>query len=743
MQGTHSRGIFIATLLMIIQCSTLRAHAPLTVTLVDSVDRDAYLYQPFINALTAAGCSVAYAGLQQLIDRSDAQLGLGKSDMVFFIFGIEFLSGLNQKNRAYLCDKVLRLLTAYAQKPKKVLGLVFPPQRVPDQLRTQLLAAWAPVFKSFLLQDQWLLPGIAKLQSFLYQQGLPYPSTELRINSALAKYGQPHDSYNTFLDLVSTFLAKPLETRPLGYHTTLNLPAPGVQPFNVDDKNRELFKAGTPLFLLPLQTEASQAMHALLPYGVYWFNQSRGNHVFITNSSVLTFAGISENFHICPMHKGLRYEMVLLLERMVFELTTIAQQSAKHAFITTNDVLHTVARVKQTPTPATILHSTWDAAMLERSPSIHKKTAWMEIVIFDQPSAQDRINNPNIDQERAARQDKLIEYCYTSGLDSLWISFNPHIYYSPIGRLKAPEKVQAFEQALALFTKKLADGARTYQRPTPAVLVGFEIANNLYEPHLPKHYAIDLYENSYKDLPAPLDADFWNTEVIEPLKKFTAEWKRPEISHGIRLSGVVLDLEMYCRKQSGSFFTTMGCDGLTFNKFLKYQGAHERDVAVHDRALWLLNHKKGAAYFTFLEQQARTLGQTLRTAFVHETGSPTIMCYMPHIQISWFYKGLCQGLSTPAHPLYLLTFNSNFLDHEGWFERAKIPVYHQTVLMLSKLRTQDDFALVDYMLDYHHGLWLNRFSRFAEPKARDWTSIEQPGLPEAQYGDFMRYLMGR
>ena len=60
--------------------------------------------------------------------------------------------------------------------------------------------------------------------------------------------------------------------------------------------------------------------------------------------------------------------------------------------------------------------------------------------------------------------------------------------------------------------------------------------------------------------------------------------------------------------------------------------------------------------------------------------------------------------------------------------------------MLSKLQHKKDFSWLDSVLDHHQGVWINRFSRLAEPLHEDWSSLEQTPLPLQQRLEFADYL---
>lgn len=676
--------------------------------IIDTTERDEWLYKPAIEMLENVGFKVTYKPLHLVLDQAVEHLASPRYDAVFFLFGSEFLSGLG---RSYFCAKVIQVLEQYARTPGVTVGLIFPSLHVDP--RVNIVGSCSSIFQSL---------------------GLSTPLQALTLSTLLTHQKQ---IANPFFYLANVFLTHPMETRPMQYHTTLNLPHGGTL-FKNEQLANVMGSSRHPLYLLPLNTECSTTMQQTLPYGLYWFNPVRNNHVFITTSNILTVAGIAENFQICPANVMQRQEMLSLIQRMLWEVSMLGKaKNSKH-------IAQVASQLKTRSAPK--LPSSLTITKRKRkapAKNISHKIAWMEINAFQDESPETIAKNPGIIQERKEQQVKMIDYIIRSGLDALWVTINPHMYYSPIGRLAGKEKEQIFLQSWSRFTKALVQAADDYGVRVPSLLVGYEITNNIYEPNMPKLFPIDMYENAYHDLPIPTDFSFWQNEVLNPLDIFIQKWKDPEISNGIPLAGVVLDLEMYCRKKTGSFLTPMGFDDQTFKKFVDQAHLGWKDVAIRDRSLLLMRNKQGGAYFRFLEQESEKIGLKMQQHFLKAIPNCQIICYMPHLSTSWFYKGLCKGLGKKNHPLQLLTFNSEFFAHEGWFKKHKINAYHASVLMLSKLEQESDFQWVDYVLDHHHGIWLNRFSRFSEPKARDWTSIEQPRMPEGLNPKFMDYLRER
>lgn len=677
----------------------------------DTSERDEWLYKPFITILESVGFSVTYKPLDSLLDQTAAQMNIKKYPAALFIFGLEFLGGLRH---SYFSAKMVEILEQYAQQKDSLIILAFPPLRGGEGIN--LVGACAPIFKALGIQT----PADGK--NFLF---------DTRNNNV-------HDfteHINAFLHAANIFLGMPIESRPLNYHTTLNMPRGGTG-FNYNLMNQLLSYKKQPLYLLPINDQSSDIIRPTLPYGLYWFNPIRHNHVLVTNTSLLTFSGVSENFHLCPTNFMLRKEMLSLVLRMMLESASLSCMNNAH------DVQEAASKLSSAPVPQLpknldLLGSQDCNQRLTPGP---RKIAWMEINAFYDPTAEETAKKPGIKDERKKQQQDMISYIFDSGLDSLWITINPHMYYSTIGRLKDPAHEQQFIQGLSQFTKALRDASVLEKKAPPKILLGYEITNNIYEPNLPKHYAIDLYENAYKDLPIPTDYSFWKDQIIDPLVVFMKKWNDPSLSHGVQLGGVVLDLEMYCRKKTGSFLTAMGFDNQTFSKFEKKMKLSWGTVALRDRVLKLMKARLCNDYFKFLEDEAQGIGSNMQQAFIKLIPGCHIVCYLPHVNVSWFYKGLYKGLSKKNYPLHLLTFNSEFFAHEKWFKKYHINAYHSSVLLLSKLEHEHDFSWVDYVLNNHHGVWLNRFSRFTEPKAADWTSVEQPRMHENLYPTFMQYL---
>jgi len=657
----------------------------------DTAHLEGYRYNPFMQICKSVGFDVDYKSIAQIMDSYD--LDLQNYDAILFVLDIEFLKGTAT---SFVSHKILRLIEKYAKKPNKLVGLAFPP--IGAQISNKALL-FAPIFRrvglhvnpnSFEILD---VPDDFDAKKFDRE----------KINKSL----------EGFFDAIKRFFNIPMEARSFLYHTTLSLP----REINfISYASMHDFYSS----VLPIKNSLPLRLSPTLPYGIYFFNPVRSNHLFLTSSTLLSFSGICESFHFCPVNFSLRKKMHELVQEMMWELTMIINQKENSKID-----FEKIKKNKKPSLPKVL--ASLDKNSTQSSLS-KKKIAWMEILTFEK------------DNEQTKKQQQLLVDCIIkSGSDlSLWITINPQMYHSPIA--KHTDKKEKFYNSLSKFTKKLNEKSKEMKMQTPKILVGYEITNNVYEPNLPKRCAIDLYANKYFDVPNPLDKSFWQNEIKDPLVSFLHEWEKPQINNGVKLAGVVLDLEMYCRRTTGTFLGTMGFQPSNFEKF---RDLNSLVIDIQDPEIFariLVQKKLLQKYFEFLQDQAEDLGKELKGFFYDQIKDCSIFCYAPNISVDWFYKGFYKGLGESQKPVQLLTFNAEFNVHRQWLQKNGIKANHSSVLMLSKLRSEKDFARVDDLLKKHDGVWLNRFSRFAEDKHDAWMSIEQSPMNEKDKTKFFNFL---
>jgi len=681
------------------------------ILLLDSSHMDSYRYDPFIKIAESVGFEIDYKSVAQILDEGE-NFPLHEYGAAFFILGVDFLKSIG---RNFVSHKILNLLEQFYKQKGKLLGLILPPLRGGGNNKIPFLL---PIFKKM---------GLIQLCGMGHKL---VGQSNIQLNLCLQK------NVDLLFQALNNFLNLPVEARNFGYHTTLKMPS--WNNFYVMEKFFSNIRF--PSLALPLKKDYSSVIESTLPYGIYWFDELKKNHLFVTSSTLISFSGICESFHFCPTDFKLREQMHEALQRMFFELKMMLDSpTIDGSFIDKVKVAKSLGLPDSISKVGTVKKT-------QKKNDCLKKIGWMEIVAFEDVEKNQKQTEKEFNLEKEERKKKqalLMDYIYESGLDALWITFNPHMCYSSIGLKKS--KKEQFLNSVGNFTKALNERAKANNVTVPKILVGFEIANNLYKPNLPTNYAIDLYGNEYTDLPSPLDKNFWIEEIKKSLVLFLKDWNDFKVSNGLKIAGVVLDLEMYCRKYSGIFTDTMGFESENFSKFKnKFQQDLKIDSQDSINANLLFKKKIVGKYFNFLEKQAESLGISLRNFFDRNIPFCFVACYAPNISIDWFYKGFYKGLCNNNKTIQLITFNTEFFSHEDWLQKNKISATHSSVLLLSKLKNKNSFQWVDYILGHHHGIWLNRFSRFVDKyDQNDWSALEQTPMSKKEKELFFRYLKGK
>ncbi|KKP24270.1 MAG: hypothetical protein SZ59_C0002G0116 [candidate division TM6 bacterium GW2011_GWF2_28_16] len=657
----------IISIFLIIICFINLNSKPINIALIDTVNHEPYKYNNFIELSKTAGFNINYKSFVDILDNNLKDLKLNNYDGIFFIAGIEFLKGIATQSESSI--KFLKLLKDFAQNKNKLIGLILPP--INNININNKILLFAPLFTCLDINTY--------INGFIDNNGNIINSQEFKF-------------INTFLNI--TF-----EARNKNYYTTLSNPS-GKKQTHANNINKDLFTT------LPINTQEHDNLNSLTPYGLYWIKNN--NQIFITSNSLVSFADISENFHICPTNFDLRRIINKNLLNMLTELNYLFKSKNN------NIDYEKIKNINYPDLPQNINNV---GEKLENKGSNYlNKVAWLDINIFEKDNS-----------EAQEEQDKLIKSIIKSSpYLKLWLTLNPNMYFSAIGKKKNQKDL--FLNSLKKFTKKLSLSCKKQKIKCPEILIGFEIANNLYAPDLPKNHPVDIYGNKYLDIPNPISQNFWIQEIINPLNKFLELYKNPDINNNIKITGIILDLEMYCRRSSSSFLDTMGFSKNNINKFGRTNLKE------------LIKNKELTQYFNFLKNQAKIIGKYIKNNINKKIQKPFIACYAPSISTDWFYKGFYKGLSSKNQPVQLLTFNNEIVSHQDWLNSKNIQAKHLSVLMLSKLENTQDFRWVPKILDHNHGIWLNKWSRFSEKIRTNPIEIEQAQLNKQDQEEFFRFI---
>lgn len=437
--------------------------------------------------------------------------------------------------------------------------------------------------------------------------------------------------------------------------------------------------------LLPMNSSFYELQKSTFSTGLYLKDKKDNNHIFISKIPLLLFDECSEDFRINPIDKKIRNDLIAMKQQALYELKMISDQNSE-------SIIKNLPLLPLTKTENSI-----------RSKSNKKFwCGWLDLDAYDGDNLE-----------------KGIENILKANLNILWIRFNPEFYLSKNAILA--EKKDEFLNRIDRFTKALKEKCQTMNKPVPQIFIGTEITGN-FRKILVENPMQDIFKNVYTKIPAPFDYEnLWKTELFQVLDDFFNEWKK--IGNGLEISGIFFDFEMYHAQDQESGYP--GLSDFSENSLEIYRKKTGNKKINID---YLIKQKQLNEYFVFLKKEAQLLGKKILEHI--KTKLPNIMIgvYMPNISTDWFYLGMLAGLSTADNPLILATFNNDFFSHENWLRSNNIYAYHLSCILLSNIKDENSFTLIDDIKKEHNGIWFNRFSRLGHVYDADrwWISESTP-----------------
>lgn len=440
------------------------------------------------------------------------------------------------------------------------------------------------------------------------------------------------------------------------------------------------------------QLAASCFAQQLAPLGIMGYDSITKNYLFITSASFLTCTQAQENLLITPLDQELRKDLYTTMMHLLAEVQTKYTQKNLRAQYTTLPIVSD----NQLILPKKLPYS-WAPNGIY--------CGWLELQAL-------------VKTEETVKT--AIQAIYTAKLNMLWLQIRPELYISRRA-LWAFKKEELFAH-IAQFTQALQE-FKPANQAIPKIFIGLELTGN-YMQQIPMHSVIDIYGVNYPNIPCPLDYEhFWKSEVIDVLEQFIDQW--PTISNNLPIGGFMFDLQMYHAQDQACLYNSFM--DFSDHSWQLFTNAIQREdltaLTLQERIPYLYDHALFDTYFSVLKDQAYALGQILKNAIKTKLPESILAVYTPTLLDSWFYRGLLSGLSSPQEPIILATFNTDYYSHLSQLQAQNIYAYHLSVLLLSKLRSQESFALIPQLQQAHDGIWYNRFSRLVQsrdPKDRTW-----------------------
>lgn len=663
---------------------TLQAARKLLI--IDTNGDQKYNYRNTILLAESVGFQVDFINLYELLESKQIS---GYQNVLIFIS-----SSLIQNLNTTLGQKIIKILENLSTQSNKYIGILLP----------SVARATPQVMKKF----EYLLEKCGVFKNIVQD---PRHAQEVKT------------TYQRFLKHI---LQHDLNIGSLYGTTLFNQNTNPFVKFDYHQDSMGIIK------FWPDQTQFSGDISQTLPAALYVKNETIGNSYIISKESVFNFADINENFFKCPFDVTVRNKLLMVPQQILLQFYNIIGLHNHKSVKATAQSLpkeftmpFIIQEKKQAQKKMSALmcknkHYSW---VCKQGISC----AWLEVTDFfagDAQKKKDHSEESSVDQGAA--------FLIDAGFNMLWFEFNPEVYLSI--NAKDKQGLPEFKRKITAIANALKNKAKQKGKPMPKIFIGTDITTNFGKMPV-KHATKDVYGVHYSKIPCPTDVTFfWQPEVIEVFEKFYTMFK--DI---LPIDGIFFDFEMYhAQDQAGAYTNQMDFSDLSWQLYCQH--THQLSALqyreIKDRVQFLSKTKQFGHYFIVLKHKAREIGNLIKQKLTAIKPDLVFGAYTITLPNSWFYQGLFAGLSSPKSPIILATFNIDYYSHYQWLIQNDIYVFHAAPLMLSKFKTKEDFALIDYLLQFHDFVWYNRPSRMIHKKrdGQSW-SIEASQMDLKEVAD--------
>jgi len=419
------------------------------------------------------------------------------------------------------------------------------------------------------------------------------------------------------------------------------------------------------------------------PLAITLYNKETNNIIALMPSADCSFAEVAENFHKNPHDNKDRNYLLSRVQELLWQLRS----------------LHTMKKLPTQRKP----HLPRCFTQVPKKLHTQKKpfsAAWLD--------PKDYYLNDDLHALHECKQKAIMQGCqflHDCSFNLLWFEVNPEWYFSPMALFKKDtdivmETMKSIGTCLTASAKK--SGAKM-----PDIFIGSDITSN-FNGQKPKNCVYDVFGNAYPNIPSPFDREnVWKQELITPFARCYAQLKQ-----SMPIDGLFLDFEMYhAPRQASSYHDHMDFSECAWQVFKKVHATAPDYDSVADRIAYLKKQKLFKQYFTTLSNEACSIGEHIKEQIHTIHPALRIAIYAPTLPSSWFYRGIIRGLSSKKQPLIMATFNTDYQRHSRWLEINAMHLSHGTALMMSKLESEKDFALITKLSSGHDFVWYNRPSR--------------------------------
>jgi len=644
-----------------------------TLLFIDTYANEQYSYNNFFELMQNTGYKPEYINYYELKNKD-----IIKYDAVVFLVSTKFMNS----ETSFIFDDVIDEITKFIESKNKTICFLFP-DTVAQPSQTE--------------KAKQIIKDTNALTSFARRTFKPWINYFLKYNL------QKNRFYKTAL------YPKPEPKKEIVEKNE------DLEFYYCADSQADLLLAS----LLPLNNKYCDIIKRLFPFGLYIKDFRHNNNVFLFKSPTMLFNESEEDYRINPISQNLQNKLEKVLQEVFIEIKMISEKTGIEDIIKNQHNFELPEKLtlnfynEQKKLAQNIRNKTTD----------HNQYKWCKNGIW--------AGWIDLEAYDGGMLEIAIENIATANLNLLWIRFDPENYLSKNG-ISEKNKDLYFER-INRFTKALKQKYQDLEKDLPKIFIGTELTGNFKTIHNFDSMK-DIYNNNYTKIPSPFDIEnFWKTEFFNSFEEFVKIWNN-SVGNGIEIGGVFFDFEMYhAQNQESSYPSLCDFSDSSWNLYKKHLTPEEttnlQNLSRDQRIKYLYKNDKLKDYFCVLQKEACLLGEKIGQYIKEKLPNALIGAYMPAIPSSWFYLGILSGLSTKQEPIILATFNNNFFTHYQWLVANNIHCLHISVILLSKLKTENDFGIINNIRQKHDGVWFNRFSRLGhQHEDGKWWSVESTPL---------------
>ncbi len=228
------------------------------------------------------------------------------------------------------------------------------------------------------------------------------------------------------------------------------------------------------------------------------------------------------------------------------------------------------------------------------------------------------------------------------------------------------------------------------------------------------------------NFPNPLNQNFWDYEVYEPMK-ILADFS----SSASNVSGIIIDLELYGFKNGiYNLYNGYGFDNSSYSKFLRETNGKMdmetwtsiSNVPKEKRISTLMEYGLLERYYSVLETTVEIYAKDIKSRILKINPKIIFGFYQKTLPSTWFSRGILKGFSSIDRPALMFSFESIANPYLQSLRKDFIYILPVSAALMGMFK---DFSKVfENAHTYNYGYWLNRASWLTQ--SADPYDIESP-----------------